>query len=216
MAIVTLQEIKDYVGETTGDFDAFLQDQIDLIQQAMEHYCGRRFDELNYTQTFYRDFIEQETVPKIFTYHYPVNSITSITEGELVPSDEFLLKPNEGQIRRMCDDRAYTWFRCDSKITVVYNAGYTDANAPRDLKQVIFAIASENYNKQKAGVNINFGNNVQRISIAGVMSIDFDYTLNSNERSSRFGMILGDWANVLDYYRSERSITGEIWENYVV
>lgn len=215
MAIITLQELKDYVGEATATYDDFLTDQIALIQAAMEGYCGRKFDEATYTQTYYRDFNTQLSVPKIWAFHYPVTSITSITEDTLVDAADYLLKPENGQIRKMDDDRASIWFKDDKKITAIYVAGYAAGTAPRDLQQVIYAIGSENYNKKVAGVDINFGSNVQRISIAGVMSIDFDYTLESNQRSSAYGMILGDWANVLDNYRSERVLTGEIFENYV-
>ena len=56
----------------------------------------------------------------------------------------------------------------------------------------------------------NFGSNVQRLSIPGTMSIDFDYTLQANERSSSFGMFLGNYINVVDYYRSERVAIGQV------
>ncbi len=47
------------------------------------------------------------------------------------------------------------------------------------------------------------------------MSIDFDYTLQANERKTGFGMILGNYVNILDQYRSERPLIGAIKENYV-
>lgn len=215
MGIITLTQLKDYVGESTNTYDDFLTDQIVLIQAAMEGYCGRKFDEASYTQVYYRDFITQASVPKIWTFHYPVSAIASITEDTLVDTDDYLLKPNNGQIRRMNDNSASVWFKDSKKITAIYTAGYATGAAPRDLQQVVYAIGSENYSKKVAGVNINFGSNIQRISIAGVMSIDFDYTLDSNNRMAAYGMILGDWANVLDSYRSERAVLGEIHENYV-
>jgi hypothetical protein len=58
-------------------------------------------------------------------------------------------------------------------------------------------------------VALNFGSNVQRISVPGVMGIDFDYTLSTNERNNKYGMILGDYLNVFDNYRSERTLVGE-------
>ena len=216
MSIVTLQEVKDYIGISDNTYDTFLTDYIDLVQTAMENYCNRKFDETTYTQTYYEEDIEFKRKPELYTFHYPLVSISSITEDTTVlTTDEYRAKLNNGKITRVCDHRKLNWFRGCPLVTMVYTAGYTDLNAPRDLKQVIYSLVEEAYNKKSSGVPINFGQDVQRVSVAGVMSIDFDYTLNSNERSSAFGMILGSWGNVLDYYRSERALTGEIFENYV-
>ena len=79
---------------------------------------------------------------------------------------------------------------------------------PLTLKSAIKSIVATRYNKYVAGVGLNFGSDVQRISIPGAISIDFDYTLQNNERKTAFGALLGDQINVIDYFRSERAVIG--------
>jgi hypothetical protein len=215
--IVTLAEMKDRVGETGATYDSFLTEQIILVQQAMEEYCGRKFDETSYTQTYYRDEMGYERVPDLFMYHYPLVTLTQIDEGDdTLTSDEYRVKGDTGKIARVEDDSKKYWFRNGAKKVIVqYTAGYTDLTAPKPLKEVIFGVVGQNYQKQVAGLPLDFGQGVQRISVAGVMSIDFDYTLNSNEQKTGMGMIIGTYQNVLDYYKSERVVSGEIHENYV-
>jgi hypothetical protein len=80
---------------------------------------------------------------------------------------------------------------------------------------VELSIIEERYNKKKSGISLNFGSDVQRVSIAGTISVDFDYSLQSNERVSAYGTILGNYINVLDQYRSERVLTGSGMITYV-
>jgi len=212
--IVTLAQMKTYLGETTTDYDDFLTQQLAVVNNSIENYCGRKFDPLTYIQTFYRDSIEQNIVPSISLFHYPVTAITTIQNEDAETYTNYRLKGNSGKLTAT-NDSGYKscWFQNYNQLEVTYDAGYT--TMPPELQQVVYSIVAESYNKKKAGIDVGFGNNVQRISVAGVMSLDFDYTLNSNERKNGFGMILGDWLNVLDYYRSERPVLGEIWEAYV-
>ena len=73
----------------------------------------------------------------------------------------------------------------------------------------------ERYNKKSSGVDLNFGSDVQRVSIPGAISIDFDYSLSNNERKSAYGVILGSNSNILDDWRSERSVIGSGKLEYV-
>jgi len=99
------------------------------------------------------------------------------------------------------------------ELEVEYTAGYSDI--PSVIEDVVFNVVEQRYNKKASGVALSFGNDVQRVSIPGVMSVDFDYTLQANERQSKYGMILGNYGNVLDPWRSERALIGEIKDNYV-
>jgi len=98
-------------------------------------------------------------------------------------------------------------------LEIVYVAGYAALPAP--IKSVELSILEERYNKKKSGISLNFGSDVQRVSIAGTISVDFDYSLQSNERVSAYGTILGNYINVLDQYRSERVLTGSGMITYV-
>ena len=110
--------------------------------------------------------------------------------------------------------RLFTNYVIGAYIDVVYDAGY--ATVPLEIQESIKQLIQARYNRKQSGVDFNFGSNVQRINIPGVMGIDFDYTLNTNERANKFGMILGDYLNVFDAYRSERTITGDRTEVYLL
>ncbi len=203
----TLESVKTRLGITTADNDAFLTEQIELISDTIEAYCRRRFLEAEWIQTFYRgDYIPSKLME---LFHYPLVEVTSIEEdGEEVDVDSYRLHKPTGRITRTIG----TFFWADETV-VTYTAG--TETCPRPVLSVLDSLVQERYNKKLAGVSLNFGSDVQRVSIPGAISIDFDYTLNNNERSSAFGSILGNFANVLDSYRTERAVLGSGKLEYV-
>lgn len=228
--LVSLSDMKDYLGETTTIYDTFLTNQITIISDAIEGYCARKLPSASYTQTFYgHDFSQDNDAENLFVYHYPVSAVTSVKEIEkdgdgndlntvTLTTDEFLFQPSSGKfLKRTKDGQKRFWFTeygYHSRIEIEYTAGFVETPTP--IQDVVYNLVEQRYNKKVAGIDINFGQDVQRLSVPGVMSIDFDYTLQSNERKTAFGMILGNYVNVLDMYRSERKLIGEIKENYVV
>lgn len=211
--IVTLAEMKTYLELIDNTYDAYLTQQLSMVNSAIENYCGRKFDEVTYTQEFYKDEARDRLSPDLYAYHYPVSSVVKIEDENSDEYTEFRLVGSSGRITRQDGAIKRSWFSSSNKIIIQYTAGYV--NKPEDLKQVVYSLVSESFNKKKNGIDTGFGSDVQRISIAGVMSIDYDYTLEKNDRKTRFGMIIGNWSNVLDFYRSERALTGKIWEEYV-
>lgn len=223
MSLVTLDDMKTYLGIPLPDtaYDVFLQQQLDIISASIEGYCGRKFAQATYTQVFEaQDMPTNTNVSYLHMYHYPTISITSVKEK--LDTDETVVttytnhQPT-GKIYKTDDSNGReNWFQeygNTSQVEIVYDAGY--ATTPLPIQDVVYAIVEQRYNKKISGIAISFGDDVQRISIPGVMSIDFDYTLQANERKSAYGMILGNYSNVLDQYRSERAIIGTIRENYV-
>lgn len=200
MGLDTLANVKSRLGVTTDADDTFIQQQIDMISDVIEAYCRRKFLTDDYVQTFYGD----ETCPSasMELFHFPVQAIASLEEdGEALNPVEYRLHPPTGSVRRL-----YYNFFWATETVVTYTAGYDTCPSP--ILAVLDALVGERYNKKKAGVDLNFGTDVQRVSIPGAISIDFDYTLTSNERSSAYGSILGNYANVLDDWRSERAVIG--------
>lgn len=233
--IVTLADMKTRLGIGDASQDAFLTEQLNVVQEAVESYCRRKFEQATYVQTFYRDEFEENgvSVPQITTYMFPVISIASIDEisrdDDGVPTVEASLTANEyrlekstGRIKKTQKNGISTnffsgrpWFYGYTELEITYDAGYSIADMPQTIRDVIFNLVTERYNKNKNGQNLNFGSDVQRVSIPGVMSIDYDYTLETNNRSHSFGAILGNQINVLDYWRSERGMIGDLRTEYV-
>jgi hypothetical protein len=187
----------DIASDTT--YDTFLTEQITIISDTVEAYCGRKFLTVNAIETFYVDTMEDLT--EVTTYGFPIQIINSIKEDGVDITD-YRLNKNVGIISNpqgLVSGQS-------AELVVDYDCGFTDTPSP--VKSVVYSLVEERYNKKKSGVNLNFGSDVQRISIPGTISIDFDYSLQSNERKIKFGTILGNFVNVLDSYRSERVISG--------
>jgi hypothetical protein len=196
----TLQNVKARLGITGADDDTFLSNQITFVSDVIEAYCRRKFKLTHWLQTFYREDLRSSR--QIELYHYPVVSITSFDVDGVLWNDPILRvhKPT-GIIRRT--DGGLVW---GGEITVQYLAGYETIPSP--IIAVLDTIVSERYSKKRAGIDLNFGSDVQRLSIPGAISIDFDYSLSNNERKSAYGTVIGNHANVLDDFRSERSVIG--------
>lgn len=199
--IVTLSEMKDYLGIADNSQDAFLTQQLDYIQSVIEGYCGRKFELANYEQTFYYDDYKDNTFDLVLAA-YPVVSLTLKRVSTLIPDTEYRLHKATGSLLSKND-----FFQGEDTLLAEYSAGY--ANVPVPVKQVVYNLVEERYNKKKSGVALNFGSDVQSISIPGVINVQFDYSLDYNQRKNAFGSVLGSYSNILDPYRSERPIIGQ-------
>lgn len=199
--IVTLAEAKEFlkIDPTNTSRDVFLQMQLDVITEAIENYCRRRFKAEDYVQTFYSEDYDRRSYT-IETAVYPLISVASVTQDGGLITDSYRVNKATGTITR-----PEGWFF--GKETVIsYRAGYEVV--PAVVKWAALSLLQERNNKDLAGVPLNFGSDVQSVSIPGTISIQFDYTLQNNERSSSFGVILGTYANALDYYRTDRAVIG--------
>lgn len=204
--LVTLTDIKNYLGISGNSEDAFLTLQCQIASDAVELYCRRKFAQADYVETFYTSDFPISKDLKL--YHFPVKEIISIKlDGEdFIPAD---LGPNQKVRLNKGSGILYRdsgFFANGVELVVTYKAGYDPI--PNLIRMVVISIVEERYNKKKAGIPLNFGNNVQRMSIPGTISIDFDYSLTTNEEGSELGTILGSYQNVLVPYRSERTIIG--------
>jgi hypothetical protein len=201
MGLVTLAEMKTYLGITGNDDDAFLTEQIELISDTIEAYCRRKFAQASYVQTWYTDDFNYRNPREILPFHFPIISVTTLkVDGVTADSEEYRIHKPTGIIK-LLSDFDHSW----DELELTFSAGF--ATIPTIVKSVVYQLVEERYNKKKSGVSLNFGSDVQRVSIPGTISIDFDYSLQTNERSSAFGQILGNTLNVLDNYRSERAFT---------
>jgi hypothetical protein len=220
MSLVALDDLKTYLGIDLIDTsqDAFLNGEIALFDETVQNYCNRIFEVNTYTETIYYDDFKDDF--EYTLYHHPVSLITSVTEKAPDAPDElqtFRLNKRTGNLVLTNDSgvkkRLFSNYSTGAYLEIIYDAGY--ATVPLEIQEAVKALIQQRYNRKNAGIDLNFGNNVQRISIPGVMGIDFDYTLNSNERQNKYGMLLGDYLNVFDNYRSERTIVGDNTKVYL-
>ncbi len=204
----TLANVKTRLGITGTTYDTFLTAQITLVSDVIEAYCRRKFTTATWKQNIYRE--DSSPAVRFTLFHFPVQSITTLKEdGTTLSADNFRINKPSGTITGI-DGKSFFSAK-DTEIT--YVAGYTTIPSP--ILDVLDSVVQERYNKKTSGVSLDFGSDVQRISIPGVISIDFDYSLANNERTATYGVILGSKANILDDYRSERAIIGSGKLEYV-
>lgn len=205
MSLDTLSNVKSRLGITTSEDDSFLTAQIALISDVIEAYCRRKFSETTWIQTFYEEDILDRRNMTLF--HFPVTEVVGLLVDDVeVDVDNYRLHKPTGYVKML---EGYLV----GDVVVEYTAGY--ATIPSPILAVLDALVNERYNKKKAGVDLSFGSDVQRISIPGAISIDFDYSLANNDRKSAYGTIIGNYANVLDDWRSERAVIGSGKIEYV-
>ncbi len=200
--LVTLAEMKTYLGLSVTTYDAFLTEQINIISAAIEGYTGRKLNSTAYVQKFYADEYDR-TKKYLETFQYPLITVTYVKEaGVTVDSSEYRVQLPWGRITKPF----VNFFANCEDVEISYTAGY--ATIPLEIKSVVYSLVEEKYNRKLSGIPLNFGQDVQRVAIPGTISVDFDYSLNSNERKNKYGTILGSYLNIIDPYRSERVIVG--------
>ncbi len=204
--MVTLAEIKTYLGISTTANDAFLVSQEAIVAAAIEGYCRRVFSSTEYVQRFYKeDYKSGEDSLSLFQYPLiEIDTIEEFTDDVLQEDITEFVRPHY-PTSTLTNTEDYFFFHGE-EVVVTYTAGYT--TIPADVTGVLYSIIEERYNKKLSGISLNFGTDVQRISIPGTISVDFDYSLQSNERKIAWGTILGNHVNILDNHRSERSVIG--------
>lgn len=196
----TLSNVKTRLNITGTAYDTFLTQQITLVSDTIEAYCRRKFVSDEYIQTFYKGDYDPCGILEVF--HYPLTVVTSVIEdGVTLSTDNYRIHKPTGRIIRT--DKMF-FFALETIVT--FTSGYSAMPTP--IISVLDSLVQERYNKKTSGVDLNFGSDVQRVSIPGAISIDFDYTLNNNERKSAFGTLLGNNLNILDQYRSDRAVKG--------
>jgi hypothetical protein len=197
----TLNNVKSRLNITTSQYDTFLTAQITLVSDVIEAYLRRKVKSQTFHQHFYRTDYVSCLMLQLFCF--PATAIATITEdGVTLSSSNYRLHKPTGRVLRL----DHTGFFCADETIVTYTAGW--AAVPTPILSVLDSVVQERYNKQSSGIDLNFGSDVQRISIPGSISIDFDFSLNNDKRTSYFGSILGNNLNILDQYRSERAILG--------
>ena len=201
--LVTLTDMKTSLGETTTSYDNFLTEQLTIATAAVEGYCARKFLKKSYRQTFYRaDF--KISPKRLSLYHYPVQEITDISEDDTtVPATDYRIAKDKGLI---VSDGCF--MSCADMLEVEYDAGYDYSQLPALITSAVKSIVKDAYDRKVTGLDVNFGKDIQRLSVPGVVSLDFDYTLSASDRDVKFGQVLGNYVNLIDSFRSERAIIG--------
>lgn len=168
--IITLAELKSYLGVTDTSQDDVLNIFLDSANDFVEAYVGRNIEADDYTE--YKDWDGQRY---ILLENYPVNTITSFQVNQWtldtpdyqdVDASEYKLSPKLWKIfLTFYKERGFQNYKIE------YNAGYT--TIPGDLKLATLKLAGSYYNGKNS-------DGVQRETVAGD-SITFESQQVSND-----------------------------------
>lgn len=142
MALATIDQLKEYLGEASDKDDTLLTRIITAASDAIENYCGRTF-----TSTLYTAEMQDGTGTKTLQLrNFPIISVTSLLEGgsALVvgtdpngsPTPDALIYAEEGQLVRPW----FIWLPYRRWYSITYTAGY--ATVPGDVIQACIDLSA--------------------------------------------------------------------------
>ena len=153
MALLTTAEVREITGLSNAS-DALLVKLTTRADALLAKHCGyppstaagtSTFEQATYTAYSGSRQVEPdpENSREMGLEPWPVTSITSIhedpeedfTAASLVDSGDYTQRGTRGQIIRLKPSSSHgAWSQTEGVIKVVFVAGYTDGNAPDDLK----------------------------------------------------------------------------------
>ncbi len=139
--IVTLDEFKEFIGVSGTNQDNLLTRILESANGLMEKETGRIFEKGERTDKF-----DGKGREELFLRNLPVVSITSVTvndEAQTAAYYEFDEETGEFWHKDKWD------FPTGRKnVKIVYQSGWLAAEAPEDLKQAIYSVASTIYKRK--------------------------------------------------------------------
>ncbi len=170
MAYPTLEEVKNYLGVTTGDDDALIQQIIDQTIALLENYLGRNM----VSATFDHESYMPES-NMIQLKNYPTKIINSITlDGEAGVVEDYHVSKDIGTI--------YGDFNNVDVVEINYDGGYDPL--PLDYEQVFYQVVSDVYDDYK-GVS---DSDVKDVTLFDFAKVSYD-TSTTTTGGSRGGTI---------------------------
>ena len=139
--LIALADLKTDLGITDSADDAYLTRAISQASLAIAQYCRRTFA----TETV-QDVIDFARSRHVLSHHpwidaihasrFPIQSVTSVTEGSLVlvADVDYRVDPGTGIFHRLTADGVSVGWRI-FPVTIVYVAGFADV--PFDLQNAV-------------------------------------------------------------------------------
>ena len=199
MPIITTAEYKAWIGDTSSDYDTTFGVLILAVQDDLETACGRKFDEVTYTDEAYDGKGEQE----LRLNNYPVSALTAVklldssgTTTTLATTD-YRLTGERGRVTRL-KSSLNDWGDSGSSSTPVfpdeasnvlvsYTGGYSSENAPAGLKMLMYTLVDEALDRR--------GENWSLASVSD--GIEAHTNMASAEYASKRTMLIGPYTRVV-------------------
>lgn len=140
MAIVDFKTAKGFLKITspTEDEEVILKALVDEISEAVEDYCGRKFESATFTQDY-----NGSGTRNLMLRQFPIISVTTVTRTKadaadtqvVVASTEYNIHADAGilQMHPVNYSDSAVWIKGDMNYEIVYVAGYATASMPKAL-----------------------------------------------------------------------------------
>lgn len=146
--LVSLAEVKTYLGVTTVNDDQLLSDLIASVSAFIRHKTHRTFEEASYTES------HSGGNYLLILDHRPIVSVASITDtddSETVDAANYVLFNDEGMVARIDDNGDRTkWADGWRRFEVTYTAGYSLSpdTIPDDVKMAAKMLIGARYQRR--------------------------------------------------------------------
>lgn len=195
--LVTLEDMKDFIGIEGEEQDNYLTAQILLYTRIIENHCNQKFSLREISNKFFFTCREKENRQFIYFYESPIQSIVNVKEsGHLVDEEDYELV--DDKLYRLNNGRRCCW---PNEVEVTYNAGWEEI--PEDIQSIVMDLVSQAYIKKESGEPATMleTNDYTKVVIPGVI------TTEKVARSSYYpvekggsAIILGPYIYLLDHY----------------
>lgn len=195
--MVTLAEVKTYLGITGSTDDTLLTQLINLTTGEIEGLADRNLIEAEYTDEVLRyetsNFDAQSYIAfdlnssylYLFLKNRPVSDIEVSVDGvALVQNTDYRLIADAGVIEMYTAPSEY-----NGNITATYTAGWAVASVPQDLKSVALGMVKGKY--QESGDAVRGQGGVQSTKVG-----DYSVTYGSTALPSSYTTIINKYKNI--------------------
>lgn len=149
---ITVQEVKDFLGETNTDHDTLFQSLINRVEAMVEADKLQK----NIGSSTFTAYFDGDGSNKVLLEEYPIISVTSVHDDTdrvfgadtLIDSDDIVVYPDEGML--VYDGGTFTIG--NSNIKVVYQAGHDPV--PDDLKHALILYVAAEFLIAKTEINV--------------------------------------------------------------
>jgi hypothetical protein len=144
-AIITVDDVYEYLSVTGSDDDALIQKLIDRKTQEFVNYC--QLD--SFYVNDYIEYYDGNNSPYLFLKNHPINSIESIyDDGDWTWPTDTLIDSSDYRIV----DKRYVTCKLifpagNQNIRITYNAGFSII--PADIQEVMVEEVTRSYNRRK-------------------------------------------------------------------
>jgi hypothetical protein len=190
--ILTLAQVKNFLGITTNTYDTLLTEMIEIVESELSSYLSRPLEQktytdyvLNYMFSRFDRGVQSEGLSTREEYgrlklpQYPVTTFTNLKyDNTVIDTGDYYVNKDKGIIHMF---RFYSDF--NGKLTGTFTAGYTSTTIPSVLKGIIYDGVKFLFETNKEAVK---GSKIEDIESKRVG--DFSVSYKDNSEAAKLGL----------------------------